>query len=122
MQKRYLVYKGSVFEVTKRDDGLWYDQFGTVIALAEDKNSVDPIDRCGVGILSLPADSSLTDACRPHDYAYSSDAYQAFHYRQDADEMLDHLVAILGHPQLGELFEYLAHEFGASKWENKRTV
>src|SRR5689334_18422521 len=79
-------------ELTKGEDGLWRDREGTIFGLAEDDADADPIVRCGVGVASLPVSDEWTPGCAPHDFAYSSPAYQRFHDRSEADEMLeDHL-------------------------------
>jgi hypothetical protein len=112
---KFVLFHGKVLELSRAEDGLWRDSFGTVWALADDSASVDPINRCGVGMLSLPEGWGQ---CSSHDYAYSSPAYQLYHTREEADRMLEHLnPGIVGH-----LFYYAAHLFGSRFWEDKATV
>lgn len=92
------------------------------MALTDDAASVDPVNRCGIGIFSLSEDHPLTAACQPHDYAYSSPAYQLFHTREEADEMLEKLASqINGWSFLAKPFKWISRLFGASKWENNST-
>lgn len=121
--KYIAVPKLGSFKLVKGDDGLWRSEDGAVWALADYSASVDPVDRCGVGIFSLSSDNPLTGECRYHDYAYSSAAYQAFHTRSQADEYLESLIkqeptawSILAKP-----FYWLSRVFGAALWENQTT-
>lgn len=120
---RYLIFKGHVVPIFKSfEDGLWRDQFGTIIALRDDTATLDLSDRCGIGVFSLSESHELTAYCRPHDYAYSSPAYQVFHTRRQADEYLRDLIAEnkkwwwLANP-----FYWLSRLFGGRAWEHEAT-
>ena len=120
---RYMVSKRfGVIELQMGTDGLYRDDSGTVWAIA-DYDSVDKVNRCGVGILSLPTTNPLTPACKVHDYMYSSKAYQVFHTRREADRYLEMLVRqekSLWRKAAG-LMRRLAGWFGEALWENERT-
>lgn len=88
---RYLAFKNhEVIPIIRDDsvDNLWRTEDGTVIALANTVNSIDKVDRCGIRFLSLSENHPFTDACRVHDYMFTSDAFQMFHYRHEADAWL----------------------------------
>lgn len=104
--------------------GRWFSKDGTEFALRDNSSSVDQVDRCGVGFVALPESDPITDACKVHDYAYSSPAYQAFHTRAEADAELVRLAKMVE----GSLFSWaadilgaLASAFGKRYWENKKT-
>ena len=118
---RFLHFKGQIWVIEKYQDGLWRDKWGTVYAVAEDTASVDNIDRCGIGWFSLPEKHPLTDACRPHDFMYSSPAFQMFHTREEADRALWWYCKILGFPTTGKIFRWISDKLGGSKWENSET-
>lgn len=118
---RFLVAGTQVVQIFKMPDGYWRDVWGTIFALRDDASSVDSVDRCGVGAFSLPSDVPVD--CAPHDYAYSSPAYQAFHTRKEADEYLRSLVrqapgvwSLLSAP-----FYFISRIFGGKFWENEAT-
>lgn len=129
-EEKFIVYSGNTVRLVKGADGLWRADNGTIFALTDNSASVDSVDRCGISIFSLPADLSITDACKAHDYAYSSPAYQLFHTRAEADEMLRRNIELLGEGKwysiLATPFYYLARIFGGfggklKLWENKKT-
>lgn len=123
--EKYIVWRGKIVTITYDVvTGFWYDPQGTIIAL-QNPVSADPIVRCGIGVLSLPTSHPLTAACGPHDYAYNSVAYQAFHTRDEADRYLESLTALIGE---GHWYGYLARPFyrisswfGGKYWENPKT-
>lgn len=118
--KRSIIFRGEVIELSQGVDGLLRSKEGTVFAFREESKSVDEIDRCGIGILSLPADHILTDACRPHDYMYSSPAYQTFHTRAEADAELERLAHLIGSSS-GPALKYISKTVGGYFWENDAT-
>lgn len=120
-EPKFLAYKTGIIEIHKGQDGLWYDKEGTLHALQEDVNSTDPIVRCGVGALSLSKDSKYTAGCAPHDFAYTSKAYQLFHTREEADDYLRRNTTLLGSAFLGRLFRLISNLWGGRFWENKKT-
>lgn len=109
--------------LTKHEDGFWYDDEGTIYAY-KDGVTADSVDRCGVAPIALPTwpfFQDVNDACAPHDFAYSSPVYQAFHTRKQADDMLAALLTAERHPILGSIFEDIARLLGAKYWENPST-
>lgn len=60
-------------------DGLWRNEFGTVIGLTEPKWSRDDTARAGVGAVSLSPTDEISVLSHPHDYQTMSPAYQHFH-------------------------------------------
>lgn len=118
--KKFIVFRGEVVELSQGIDGLFRSKEGTIFALREAGASVDEVDRCGIGLLSLPADSILTDACRAHDYMYSSTAYQAFHTREEADNELARLAHLLG-SHTGPVLKLISRILGGWFWENDAT-
>lgn len=120
-QTKYINFRGLTYTITKCTDGLWRDADGTIYGLTDDENSVDIVIRCGVGWASLLEDSKYTDACKAHDYAYTSPAYQLFHTREEADEMLRKHTSLLGSNLLGRVFHLVSRLLGKKYWENKKT-
>jgi len=118
-EKRYIVFRDKIIEIIKNPAGLWLDREGTIYGLPEDK-SADNKTRCGVGFFSLPEDHALTDACRPHDYAYNSMAYQTFHSREEADKYLRDLIKQVGRGKwygvLAQPFYLVCRLFGRRFW------
>lgn len=104
------------------EDGFYRDEAGVIYALPDKASSIDDVNRCGIGVLSLPKNMSINDACKLHDYAYSSPVFQAFYKREEADEMLRQHAAILGYPVLGKIFKFISRIFGRKYWENKETI
>lgn len=109
-------------------DGLWRDADGTVYALEDPKYSKDDKKRAGVGVFSLPEDHPISQASGPHDYAFSSPAYQAFHNRVEADLMeLKNVAALMGKRnwrtrlQLWAI-KLLLRRFSDGYWENEATM
>ncbi len=122
---KFLVWKGKVVTLTKGSDGLYRDPDGVIIAI-ENEYSKDPIARCGVGLLSLSADSKLTSICRVHDYMYNSLAYQVFHTRDAADLWLYETIQKTLERKwygsiIGPFFYWIPKLFGARYWENEAT-
>lgn len=118
--KKYIVFRGETVELSQGVDGLFRCSAGTVWALRDEGASLDEIDRCGIGILSLPADHILTRACRPHDYMYSSTAYQVYHYRHEADDEVARLAHLVG-SHSGPALKYISKILGGWFWENDAT-
>jgi hypothetical protein len=112
---------GSI-KIQRGADGLWRSLDGTVWAFA-DTPVADSVDRCGVGIASLPSSSSLTESCKVHDFMYSSRAWQVFNTRRESDEYLATLISST--PGVASLlakpFYFLTRVFGRLFWENKKT-
>jgi hypothetical protein len=124
--KKYIAIpeNGRIYELVKGSDDLWRDISGCVWAL-HDGVTADPVERCGVAPFALPdwpIFVKINDACKPHDYAFTSPAYQAFHTFGDANVYLQGLQTAQGCPVLGEAFEEISDEFGAKYWENKKTL
>ena len=127
---KYIHFKGSVIHLEKNiEDGLWRSLDGTIWAFADDSFSVDKKSRPGVGFFSWrswwPWYDELTRAATPHDYMYSSPAYQAFNTRKEADDALEHSIKTLVKNPVGKIiavtFKALSRVFGKSFWENKTT-
>lgn len=76
---------GSEVKITKGPDHLWRDEGGTVFAFPDPQLVTDPTTRAGIGWFSLPADHWMSKASAPHDFMYSSLAYQLNHSRLSAD-------------------------------------
>lgn len=119
--KRYIVTGSSVEELTLFGDGFYRDSMGTIYAIAESSASVDKKNRCGIGVFSLPDKAIANDACRAHDFAYSSPVYQAYHTRKEADEKLKQDLLAMDYPILGPLFYRISRFLGATFWENQKT-
>lgn len=122
---KYISFKNTLIELRYLDDGFWHSCDGTIFALADDSATLDPINRCGIGILSFNTDFPLTIDCRVHDYMYSSPAFQLFHTRSEADTWLQNLVIQTGEGHwykiLAKPFRFLANLFGGRAWENEKT-
>lgn len=125
---KFIVVHGNTIELVRNERGFWEAPNGTIFAYSEASASIDPITRCGIGFFSLSPDSPLTDACRPHDFAYNSPVYQAFHLRIDADKKLRHDIAIIGaelhrpwYHAIGQTFLEIVRNVGNRFWENKET-
>lgn len=116
------IFINKTVELERGDDGFYRDESGTIYALPDNASSIDDITRCGIGILSLPENWRINQACKTHDYMYSSPVYQAFHTRKEADEVLRKHLANMGYPVIGSLFKKVASIFGGRFWENKRTI
>lgn len=121
--KKYIPIAGKILTLTQNADGLWYDTFGTVWALRDEKASIDHTDRCGVGIFSLPKNHPLNKACITHDYFFESPAYQYFNTRLAADKWL--LMELekygKGWSFLSRPFYWLSRAFGGAFWEQEKT-
>ena len=118
-------FKGERIELTRGYDNLWRDPEGCVYAFAELSEDDDPVDRCGVGVLSLSPKAPITYACKIHDYQYSSPAYQAFYSRGEADRQLRRNIKILGKGTmwglLAQPFKTIVDIVGSRYWDNKKT-
>ena len=123
--QKVIIYRGTCVVLLKSSvDGFWRDQFETIYAYIDKTESVDDVNRCGVGAFSLDIDNPLNAACKPHDYAYQSPAYQAFHTRKEADFYLRQLIEMMpGYKDslTATLFEFLARQQGFRFWENEAT-
>ncbi len=124
-QRKYIIFKGVTVEL-KYINGLWRGPDGCIFALRDDTATVDMIDRCGIGIFSLPATHPLTAACRVHDYMYSSPAYQLFNTREKADSILRQMISEIGEGHwyrwLADPFYWISRAVGTRFWENKLTA
>lgn len=121
---KFIIFNGEVIQVFKSSKDRWYDTKGTEYAYSDSKNSIDSKNRCGVGWFSLAEDDSRNDACAPHDFAYSSPAYQAFHTRAEADYMLKELLEKIPEAKgtmTPEIFYGISRELGFHFWENPET-
>lgn len=119
---QYIIFRGEVVTLVRGEDDLWRDSLGTVFALRDDTGTADIVTRCGVGLFSLSPKHPLTAACQPHDYMYSSPAFQKFHSRWEADKYLAFLVRqVPWWRWLAQPFFDLAHLFGGRYWENRDT-
>lgn len=126
MRYKDLWFHGKQYILSLGPDNLWRDQYGVIYALSDDENTVDVIDRCGIGLLSLPEDHPANVGCKPHDYKYSSPAFQKFHVRSEADEDLEKDLSLLGYPIFGWFAKQISRVFGglrgkAKLWENDET-
>lgn len=128
LRKKYLNYKGEVVEVIERDPinfpNFFYDKNNCLYAFADPSTDLDENDVCGIAPLALPDwpfFRRINDACAPHDFAYSSQVYQAFNLRSTAEAMLKRHLELAEAPILAEVFTEIAHEFGAAAWENDKT-
>lgn len=119
--KKYIIFRKEVIELSQGVDGLFRDHYGTIYALRDESASLDEIDRCGVGILSLPAGHILTRGCRPHDFMFSSRAYQVYHFRSEADDELQRYCTELGYPVAGAIMSEISRGVGGWFWENEET-
>jgi len=123
---KYLVVEGEILTLQHSSfTDTWYDDYGCLWAIEDDAKGADPVVRCGVGFASLPASHPLTDACRRHDYAYSSPTYQLFHTRKEADDFLYLQIKMVGKGHwyriLATPFYRLVRTFGWKFWENEKT-
>lgn len=122
---KYIISKGRSIELIERSPGRWFDAYGSEFALRDASASVDEVDRCGVGIFSLPESMvELNEACRVHDYKYSSRTYQAYHTREEADADLERDILLMSNGRwwgvLAKPFRFIASKFGMF-WEEDRT-
>lgn len=91
---------------------------------SDPSSSVDHKPQCGIGLLTLPNwpfFRKMNEACAVHDHLYESPAYQAYHTREEADWLLERLLALSGHPLFGALAAKVSSLYGASLWENPKT-
>lgn len=126
---KYIKFEGQIITVTQSAvDGLWRSDDGTIWAYIDAASMNDPVSACGVG-LDLPNWTGwmrkLNEACGPHDFKYSSPAYQAFHTRSEADADLlrdTHEMADgAWWAPIGTAFAWIARKFGGKFWENRST-
>lgn len=122
---KYIVLNAETIELTYCADGLWYDEDGTAYALRKEEGSLDDIDRPGIYPFVMPIKSPLDNGCAVHDYLYECPAYQLFHTRKEADEVMLSLVkqstrgsvwSVLTYP-----FYYITRLLGWFAWENNDT-
>lgn len=121
---KYMRVGNKVITLRRDAQNFYEDMYGTIWALYDPQNTTDPISRCGVAPFALPTWPvfvKMNEGCGPHDFAYSSDVYQAFHDRSTADDYLQSLEQQEGYPIFGLLFKIIARELGGSFWENKET-
>lgn len=123
---RYLVGpRRVVVPIQYCSDGLWRSVPDGIIYAVWDDESADPVHRCGFGPFFIPIGNPLDGACIPHDYAYSSRAYQSFHTRKEADLYLRDLLALAAGNTIWRIavipFYRLARLFGRFLWENRQT-
>ena len=128
LRKKYLNYNGEVTEVVERDPenfpNFFYDKDNCLYAFSDSSTDLDENDVCGIAPLALPDwpfFRRINDACAPHDFAYSSQVYQAFNLRSTAESMLRAHLAGAGFPIVGKVFAEVAEEFGGPAWENDET-
>lgn len=123
--EKHIIFRGKTWIVTRNPvNGIWYDQDGGMWDFADPSSSVDQKARCGVGLLSLPDwpfFRKLNEACGVHDHLYESPAYQAFHTREEADTLLENLLALSEHPRFGRFARRVSELYGADLWENPHT-
>lgn len=126
--RRFISVRGQTVELIRNAQGFWEAPGGTIFAYGELSHTVDPVTRCGIGFFSLSETNDITDACRPHDFAYNSPVYQAFHTREEADQKLETDITLIGqelrrpwYQWVGKLFRKVAEVFGGKYWENKET-
>lgn len=109
-------------KLPKNEDGQLVLEDGTVLAINILSPTDDAVTRCGVGMISLPVSSELTDACRTHDNAYSNPAYQKTHTRKEADDKLYFDLLVLGAPRpVAWAMWRCARLFGKRWWNNPKT-
>lgn len=124
-KEHFVKANGKTYKLVRGEDGLFRDEEGGIWAYAERAPGDDPEVRCGVGILSLPKSHPLTKACAPHDYKYSSPAYQLFYNRLDADKDMRRDIKIISKKKwyyfLGQGFFSAVRLFGQKFWDNKKT-
>lgn len=85
-----------VEKLTKGLHDFYHDSNGTVWALRFDNTLVDTDPRCGDGLFSLPKSSRLNDACRSHDYRFSSNVYRFYYTFEDANAALERDLKSIG--------------------------
>lgn len=116
----YIIISAKVEKLEKDERGFYIDSLGTIWALAEAVNSVDPVNRCGIGVFSLPTTErfkDLNEICSVHDYMTSSIVFMTFHTRKEADDYLKNIK----HPLLKELFYNISRVFSRYFWEVSKT-
>jgi hypothetical protein len=122
---RFVYARGNRYDLTQGADGLWRDQHGVIWALRDNIATVDKSDNCGVLLFSLPDWHIFVDlnrACGPHDYMYSSPAFQVYNTRATADRMLESHIRQSGFfGFLAKPFRILSNVFGGRYWENDST-
>lgn len=123
--KMWVSFRQERIKVTMGNDCLWRDENGLIYGFIDNKYQKDRVTRLGVAPLALPTNIRINDAAKAHDYAYSSPAYQEFHSRKEADEVLEAQVEQLGYgtiwQALAKPFYYIARIFGGKYWENDKT-
>lgn len=119
--RKYFNFRGQVYTIEKRPDGIWRDAWGTEYSLSEDENSVDKINRYGIGIFSIPANHPASEAAAAHDHAYSSRVYQLYNTRKEADDALLESVRLTGNNLLARFGHLISRLFGRFFWERRET-
>jgi hypothetical protein len=131
--KKWFVFRGRRWELTKDKDGHWKDYLGTVYALVDRDMEVDTETQAGIGIFHLPNHWKiarvLNQAAKPHDYKYASPEYQAAHPRSEGDSDLKRDVFLLSKEEfptieallLSSTVHEIVREVGSNWWENKAT-
>lgn len=128
-QRKYIRAGGRTIELQQWfEGGRFYDNHGTEYAL-RDGHSIDQVDRCGIGWLSVPAwfkwTKRLNEACGPHEFKYVSKTYQAYHTREEADNDLARDIYLMADGAWWSILRYparlLSRLFGSSLWENDKT-
>jgi hypothetical protein len=123
----YIVTKRfGAIRLTSKDGLFWHDADGTEFALRDDRKTLDLVDRCGLGLFSVPRwFRRITKACLGHEFKYSSPSYQRYYTREQADYELERDVIIMADGDwwgvLGKPFRWIAHKLGRGAWENKET-
>jgi len=123
MNKYLLTKRFGVIKLTLIEDVLWRDEFGTVFALQDLRESSDKIPRCGVWPVVLPEWMPFTDVCVVHDFMYSSPAYQVFNTRREADDKFRELLGAKTKDSWYSIFTYplylTVRVFGGFFWEER---
>lgn len=102
------------------EDGLWRDEHGTIYAIPDETFDAEDA-RCGVGVFSLPKESTLNRACRTHDSAYTNETIQKFYSRKEIDRKLLSDLKTIGANSLAALGMYkIVRLLGRFFWEGKR--
>lgn len=114
-RNKYLIVGGEVILLQQKQDGFFYDDYGTIWASETEAESLDDEVRAGIGIFSI---DGYDRQVRGHDFCYSNGVYQAFNTRAEADELLKQ------HMQGSSWkwpFYILSRLLGGLFWENKKT-
>ena len=108
---KFVIVSNEVVPLIQKQDGFYYDDYGTIWADFNDAYSLDKETRAGIGIFSL---DGFEREVRFHDAAYSMPVYMAFNDRLTADRMLKrHMKG----SWLRRPFYLLSRLFGGLFWE-----